>query len=214
MQAFRQRYRAGISRLYNPWLHAGFVLAYGGAVLCLFASSLQQPTFWHWLLVPLALLLFSFGEYRIHKNWGHRKTRLGKLFYQRHSGDHHSFFIEGHMRYEQARDFRVILFPAWLIVLYSLPLAAIWWSLKAIDGNLAALLTMPMLIGYLSYEVLHACEHLPPEHPISKLPWIAQMRRLHELHHRRALMASHNFGIVHPLMDWLHRSLYRPSQST
>jgi len=214
MQAFRSRYRTGIAKWYSPWLHAGFVLVYGVALLGLFASSLNQPELWHWLLVPLSLLFFSFAEYRIHKNWGHHKTRLGKLFYQRHSGDHHRFFIEGHMRYEQACDFRVILFPAWLIVLYSLPLLVIWWWLLPIDGNLAALLVMPMLAGYLSYEVLHACEHLPPQHPIARLPWIARMRRLHELHHRRAIMATHNFGIVHPLMDWLHRSLYRNAQST
>ncbi|PXZ83624.1 sterol desaturase, partial [Pseudomonas aeruginosa] len=30
-QPFRQQYRAAIRPGYNPWLHAGFVLAYGGA---------------------------------------------------------------------------------------------------------------------------------------------------------------------------------------
>lgn len=28
-ETFRARYRANVSSLYNPWLHATFVLAYG-----------------------------------------------------------------------------------------------------------------------------------------------------------------------------------------
>nr|WP_232354791.1 hypothetical protein [Pseudomonas aeruginosa] len=28
------------------------------------------------------------------------------MFYKRHTGDHHSFFVAGQMRYEQARDWR------------------------------------------------------------------------------------------------------------
>lgn len=112
------------------------------------------------------------------------------------------------MPYETARDWRVILFPAWLIVLFSLPTFAAWWLLSQLDGNLAALFAGSMLLGYMSYEVVHACEHLPAEHPVSRLPWIRQMRRLHALHHRRELMHSRNFGIVHPLMDWLYGTLH------
>ncbi|MFO6383211.1 SRPBCC family protein, partial [Pseudomonas aeruginosa] len=64
------------------------------------------------------------------------------------------------------------------------------------------------LLGYLSYEIFHACEHLPPEHPLSRLPWIRHMRRLHELHHRRELMQTHNFNLVFPLMDWCYGTLH------
>jgi hypothetical protein len=207
-QAFRTRYRAAIHALYNPWLHAAFVLLYGVTCLVLLASTLQDVPAWQWLLVPLTLVFFSWGEYQVHKRLGHHKTHFGQLFYKRHTGDHHSFFVEGLMRYETPRDWRVILFPAWLIVLYSLPLLAVWWLLAQVDGNLAALFAGSMLLGYLSYEVVHACEHLPAEHPLSRLPWIRQMRRLHALHHRRDLMHSRNFGIVHPLMDWLYGTLH------
>ncbi|MDT9046708.1 hypothetical protein RSW36_26680, partial [Escherichia coli] len=91
---------------------------------------------------------------------------------KRHTGDHHSFFVESLMPCERPHDWRVILFPAWLIVLYSLPLLATWWLLAPVDGNLAALFAGSMLLGYMSYEVVHACEHLPAEHPLSRLPWI------------------------------------------
>src|SRR5690606_2844322 len=150
----------------------------------------------------------------VHKRLGHNKTRFGKLFYKRHTGDHHSFFVETLMPYETPRDWRVILFPAWLIVLFSLPTFAAWWLLSQLDGNLAGLFAGSMLLGYMTYEVVHACEHLPAGHPVSRLPWIRQMRRLHALHHRRELMHSRNFGIVHPLMDWLYGTLHWEPEPT
>ncbi|WP_044874261.1 SRPBCC family protein [Pseudomonas sp. LFM046] len=207
-QAFRDRYRAGIHPLYNAWLHGGFVLLYGAACLSFFLGRLNDVRPWEWLVVPAALMFFSWGEYTIHKNLGHNKTRLGALFYKRHTGDHHSFFVAGQMTWESARDWRVILFPAWLIVLFSTGLFPAWWLLSFINANVAALFVTTLLAGYLSYEVFHACEHLPAGHPIARLPWIRHMRRLHELHHRRDLMQSRNFNLVFPLMDCLKGTLH------
>lgn len=207
-QPFRQQYRAAIRPGYNPWLHAGFVLAYGGAWIVFFLSRLEQPSLLEWLTVPAALVFFNWGEYRIHKSLGHHKHPLGRMFYKRHTGDHHSFFVAGQMRYEQARDWRVILFPAWLVVVFSLGALLAWSLLGLLNDNLAALFAATLLLGYLSYEIFHACEHLPPEHPLSRLPWIRHMRRLHELHHRRELMQTHNFNLVFPLMDWCYGTLH------
>ena len=75
----------------QPWLHAGFVLAYGGAWIVFFLSRLEQPSLLEWLTVPAALVFFNWGEYRIHKSLGHHKHPLGRMFYKRHTGDHHSF---------------------------------------------------------------------------------------------------------------------------
>lgn len=208
-QPFRARYRAAIHPYYNAWLHAGFVLAYGMACLVFFGSRLDQVQPLEYLSIPAALLLFNWGEYTVHKNLGHHKHKLSALFYKRHTGDHHSFFVAGHMPYETARDWRVILFPAWLIVLFSAGLFVLWWLLSGINANVAALFSGTLLFGYLSYEILHACEHLPDSHPVAKLPWIRQMRRLHEQHHRRDLMQTHNFNIVFPLTDWVRGTLYR-----
>lgn len=207
-QAFRARYRAGISARYNPWLHATFVLAYGALCLGFFYSRLDTVQPLEWLTIVLTLVFFNWGEYTVHKNLGHHKHRLSALFYQRHTGDHHSFFVPGQMRYESAQDWRVILFPAWLIIIYSSGLFAAWWLLSLFNGNVAGLFASSMLLGYLSYEIFHACEHLPDQHPVARLPWIRHMRRLHELHHRRDLMQSKNFNIVFPLMDWLRGTLY------
>lgn len=207
-EAFRTRYRVGIHRLYNPWLHAAFVLGYGIACIALFWHSLDQVQPLEWLTVPLALVIFNLGIYTVHRHLGHHKRGFARMFYARHTGDHHSFFAPGEMAYTRARDWRVILFPAWLIVLHSLCIALpAWWLLKHWNGNVAALFAGCMILGYLSYEIFHACEHLPDSNPITRLPWISQMRRLHELHHRRDLMQARNFNIVFPLMDYLFGTL-------
>lgn len=208
-QAFRARYRAGVHPRYNPWLHGGFVLVFGWLGMVLFASTLHQVQPLEWLSVPLTLLLANAGIYFVHRQLGHHKRGLTQLFYARHTGDHHSFFTPGHMTYEEARDWRVILFPAWLVVVHSLLLTLpAWWLLAQLNANVAGLFGACMILAYLTYEVFHACEHLPPSHPVSRLPWIRQMRRLHELHHRRELMQERNFNLVLPLMDYLFGTLY------
>jgi len=207
--AFRTRYRAEVHRRYNPWLHGGFVLVFGVLVMAGFWSTVHQVQPWEWLAVPLSLLLVNFVIYLVHRYLGHHKQRFARMFYARHAGDHHSFFAPGSMSYECPRDWRVILFPAWLIVLHSVMLTLpAWWLLKQLDANIAGLFAGCMVLGYLMYEVFHACEHLPASHPVTRLPWIRQMRRLHELHHRRELMHERNFNIVLPLMDYWFGTLY------
>ncbi|PNB47518.1 sterol desaturase [Pseudomonas sp. GW456-12-10-14-LB2] len=208
-EAFRSRYRAAIHPRYNPWLHGAFVLLFGVLAIGAFWSSVHQVQPLEWLTVPLTLLFFNFGVYMVHRHLGHHKKSFTRMFYARHAGDHHSFFTPGHMTYDGARDWRVILFPAWLIVLHTLVITLpLWWLFAQFNGNVAGLFGGCMVFGYLTYEVFHACEHLPPQNPLTRLPWIRQMRRLHELHHRRERMQERNFNIVFPLMDYLFGTLY------
>jgi hypothetical protein len=214
-QAFRSRYRADIHPLYNPWLHGAFVLLFGVLAIAGFWSTVHQVQPLEWLAVPLTLLFFNFGVYMVHRHLGHHKKSFARMFYARHAGDHHSFFAPGHMTYDSARDWRVILFPAWLIVLHTVVITLpLWWLLKQVDANIAGLVGGCLVLGYLMYEVFHACEHLPPDNPVTRLPWIRQMRRLHELHHRRELMQERNFNIVFPLMDYLFGTLYWEPEPT
>ncbi|WLG47276.1 SRPBCC family protein [Pseudomonas sp. FP1740] len=214
-EAFRARYRADIHPLYNPWLHGAFVLLFGLLAIGGFWRTVHQVQPLEWMAVPLTLLFFNFGVYVVHRYLGHHKKRLARMFYARHAGDHHSFFTPGHMTYDSARDWRVILFPAWLIVLHTVVITGpAWWLLAQLNSNVAGLFGGCMVLGYLTYEVFHACEHLPPGNPVTRLPWIRQMRRLHELHHRRELMQERNFNIVLPLMDYLFDTLYwEPEQA-
>lgn len=208
-ESFRSRYRAGIHPLYNPWLHGAFVLLFAVLAIGGFWSTVHQVSPLEWLAVPLTLLFFNFGVYSVHRHLGHHKKSFARMFYARHAGDHHSFFAPGHMTYDNARDWRVILFPAWLIVLHTAVITLpLWWLLEQFDANVAGLFGGCLVLGYLTYEVFHACEHLPASNPLTRLPWIRQMRRLHELHHRRELMQERNFNIVFPLMDYLFGTLY------
>ncbi len=209
-EGFRARYRAGISRFYNAWVHGGFVFAYGIVVLFLLLRQIHGVAALELLAIPLGLIVFNFGEYTVHRHFGHHKYRIGALFYARHTGDHHSFFVESKMTFEQARDWRVIFFPAWLIVLFSVGIAL---PAHVVVGHLfgtntGALFAATLLGGYLMYEIFHACQHLPRQHWLLRLPWIRETAQLHRLHHRRDLMQQKNFNLVFPLMDWLHGTLY------
>jgi hypothetical protein len=212
--AFRARYRAGIHRLYDAKVHGGFVFAYASVWLVYYLRQIHDVRPLEWLAVPAALVFFSWGEYTVHRNFGHRKHPLGKLFYARHTGDHHSFFVETRMPYEEQRDFRVILFPGWLVVVYSLLLALpAFLVLSFISTSLGALVAATLLFAYLTYEIFHTTQHLPDTNPITKLPWIRMMRKHHALHHRRDLMTSKNFNLVFPLMDWLYGTLHREEEA-
>lgn len=208
--AFRETYRAGIRPGYSAWLHGGFVFACGTACLAWLGLQLSDVQPLEWLAVPPTLVFFNFGEYAVHRFLGHEKRAVGKLFYRRHTGDHHSFFVETRMRYEQSRDFRVILFPAWLVVVYTLGLVLpAYLAFGRISTNVGALVGGSMMLGYLVYEFFHTTQHLPDDHPLARLPWIRTMRRHHAIHHRRSLMTRYNFNLVAPLMDVVFGTLYR-----
>lgn len=201
---FRGRYRAAIHPFYSAWLHGGFVALFAAAGLGWFASRIADVQPLEWLAVPAAAVVFSWGEYTVHRSLGHRKHPLGKLFYKRHTGDHHSFFVSTRMPYEESRDFRVILFPAWLVVIYTGGLALPAYALLGLwNANVGALVATTLLGFYLLYEFLHTTQHLPDSNPLTRLPWIRHMRRHHQIHHRRGLMTTKNFNLVLPLMDVL-----------
>lgn len=208
-QQFRHQYRAGIHPHYNGYLHALFVLATG--VIYVVYQFAQLPVFqWFYSLgVVATLILWNFLEYLIHIKLGHQKTRLGTLFYKRHTGDHHSFYTDSYLTPHSHRDMRVTLFPAWLvvvsIVIASLSGMIVGWLCGSDWGHVYS---GSLLLGYLAYEFFHFCDHLPAHHPLVQLPWIGHMRRLHQLHHRRDLMRRYNFNLTFPLADWVLGTFY------
>jgi hypothetical protein len=208
--AFRARYRAAVSPRYSGWLHMFSVALTGCAVIAVAQHQISAPTLAEWLCLPLSLLLVNWGEYVAHRWLGHRKTRIGRLFYKRHTGDHHSFFIESAMPYESTRDWRVVLFPAWLIwvFLLFLILPGVWLLNTYWSANAAAFYAAGAIGGYLFYEVMHFCYHLPAGSFMERTPLLKQLQQLHRLHHRRDLMAARNFNITLPVFDVLLGTLY------
>ncbi|REH40271.1 hypothetical protein DFR26_0470 [Paraperlucidibaca baekdonensis] len=116
VEAFRARYRAVIHPRYSGRLHALWIAVAGVSVVAVSVAQLHDVKALEWLVLVVALLLGNVGEYAIHVQLGHRKKRWAKLFYQRHTGDHHSFFTQANMQWQNPRDWRVVLFPAWLII--------------------------------------------------------------------------------------------------
>ena len=115
--------------------------------------------------------------------------------------DDPAFDPESQQRYDRRRLFRALN----LSLAFVLPA---WAVLSLFNANVAGLFAGGMVLGYLLYEIFHACEHLPARHPLTRLPWLRQMRHLHALHHRRDLMQARNFNIVLPLTDWLCGTLH------
>ena len=203
-QGFQQEYRRGIAAGYSGYLHAAAVLAVGILTLGYSALQLQSPSPWQWLTLLAALVIGNLLEYVAHRWLGHRRTRLLPLFYQRHSGDHHRFFTHLDMLWQSHRDWRVVLFPLYLILLVILANGALGWVLAQLfSANLGWLWLMGTVLAYLLYEICHFTWHLPADHPLFRIRVLDAMRERHRLHHHPKRMNRINFNITWPLTDWL-----------
>jgi hypothetical protein len=214
MTKFRQQYRAGIATSYSGWVHMITVLAVGLGVIIYALFQLQSASLLEWLVFPLTMLMVNFAEYCAHRWLGHTKTQYGKLFYSRHTGDHHSFFLDHSMNYQAVRDWRVVLFPVYLIFafLFGLILPTAYLLSELFSMNAAYIYGAAGITGYLFYEVMHFSYHTPRGHWVEKMflviPGWAALRHLHVLHHKREKMAEINFNITLPIFDVLLGTLF------
>jgi hypothetical protein len=214
MTKFRKQYRAGIVKSYRGWIHMLSVLAVGLGTIIYALSQLQSAAWVEWMVFPLTMLMVNFAEYYAHRWLGHKKTKYGKLFYSRHTGDHHSFFLEHSMNYETVQDWRVVLFPLYLIFafLFGLILPVGFVLSEVASMNVAYIYAAAGISGYLFYEVMHFSYHIPRGHWAEKLflviPGWTALRHLHVLHHKRDKMGEANFNITLPIFDFLLGSLF------
>lgn len=211
VDAFRARYRAAIHPRYSGRLHALWIAVAGLSVIAVAIAQLRDVQALEWLVLVAALLLGNVGEYAIHVQLGHRKKSWATLFYKRHTGDHHSFFSDTHMQWQTPRDWRVVLFPAWLIMVVVLGIGVPGaWLLNAFVSSNAAWLWMAGITGtYVLYEAFHFSDHLPEGHWLHRwVPGLAAMAHLHRLHHQRSQMTEVNFNLTFPLTDYLMGTLH------
>lgn len=214
MTKFRQQYRASIATSYSGWVHMVTVLAVGLGVIIYAVLQLQSASLLEWLVFPLTMLVVNFAEYCAHRWLGHKKTQYGKLFYSRHTGDHHSFFLDHSMNYQAVRDWRVVLFPVYLIFafLFGLILPTAYVLSELFSMNAAYIYGAAGITGYLFYEVMHFSYHIPRGHWAEKMflviPGWTALRHLHVLHHKREKMAEINFNITLPIFDVLLGTLF------
>lgn len=207
---FRKKYRKQISQYYSPYLHVSSVFGTGLLAILYCSYQLEHLQWWELVSVPLTLLAVNFAEYSSHRWAGHKKTPGAKLFYKRHTGDHHSFFIDSMMPYESRRDWRVILFPLWLIFVFVLfiVIPGIYLLRELSTDNIGYLFGASAIFAYLFYELMHFSYHLPRGSFIERSPMWRELRQLHLLHHRRDLMKKNNFNITIPIFDLLLGTLH------
>lgn len=206
---FRDAYRRSISNHYNGYVHAAFVATVGLTFICYAFSQTSFIKNVELLNIPITLVIWNFIEFHVHRRLGHTKTKLGRMFYKRHTGDHHTFYDDQNLIPDNHKDWRVTLFPAWLVIVVAIAASLSGWCLsQLLSENAAFISSASLMAGYLLYEVLHFCDHLPANHFIAQLPWFKQMRNLHRLHHRKDLMRDKNFNLTFPLADWILGTLY------
>jgi len=203
--AFRQQYQAKISPRYNGWAHGAWIFGFGLSCIVLSLVMARSVTPAVALLsFVTALVVANLGEWWIHKNALHRRIDALRALWQRHTIEHHSYFTEARMTVDSHREYRIIFFPPYAIVVFALihVLLGALWSLAFGHAALWVWLAGGMT-HYLCYEVLHTCAHLP-EHPLLRqLPFVNTMRRNHWVHHHQALMPDYNMNLTLPFADWL-----------
>lgn len=199
---FRDEYRAGVAPGYRGQVHAAIVLSIGLGGMGLAVFRWGVPGLGSAWVAVATLLFANFVIYGIHRWLGHRLVPIAKLFYQRHTREHHRFFSPKAVAFESYRDLRVVLFPWPLMVVVSLAAAGTAWGAELLGKGAWSTALYCAVVGYyLAYEVIHFCDHLPEGHPVTRLPGLRYMRMHHRAHHAARVMHTKNFNIVFPLAD-------------
>jgi hypothetical protein len=208
--AFREQYRREeIGRRYSGWAHFAFTSGVCLAVVAFAALQVEQPSPLEWLTVPIVFLYANLVEYLGHRGPMHHPVRGLGLLYRRHAKQHHRFFTDEDMAFDDSRDFKAVLFPPVMILFFiggfGVPM---WLVLHRVATDNAAWLAVATAVAYyLNYEWLHFAYHCNPDSRIGRIPGIQTLRRLHLLHHRPERMLRNNFNITYPIGDLLFRTL-------
>jgi hypothetical protein len=197
---------------YSPTLHLAIPGLIGLCVLVTafvrLQTNLLRPI--ELLTIPITLLAGFGFEWRAHKDVLHRRLPLLGLLYERHELKHHVIFTDRDMAMRSKREWWFVLMPPYAVVLVFLtlvlPLAIV--IERYASTNVAMLVTATSMVFFLSYEWLHLAYHLPPDHPVGRLWFIAKLREHHRRHHEPRLMKRWNFNVTVPLFDWLHGTIW------
>lgn len=209
---FRERFRREqIGPSYRGWVHFWFTTGVSLAVIVFAALQVEAPTLAHWSTI-LATFSFANGaEYFGHRGPMHHRRKLAPLLYRRHTTEHHRFFTHAAMACESPRDFKIMLFPAVLLLFFlgllAVPIGVLLFIVA--HPNVGWLFVATAVGYYLTYEWLHFSYHLPPDSFVGRLRLVRVLRRHHTTHHDPALMHHHNFNITFPIFDAIMGTTYR-----
>lgn len=210
---FRNQYRSEVvGPFYNGYAHLGFVVIGSTAVIGTAIWQLRSPVTWLELLnIPSTFLVANFVEYFGHRGPMHKHIKRLGLIFHRHTHEHHRFFTEDCMTCRSQRDFKIVLFPPIMLLLYlglvAFPIGLLLCLLHA--WNVACIYIAMVTFYFLSYELLHFCYHLDESSWIARLPVIRALRHHHRMHHNASLMSKYNFNITWPIADYVFGTIYR-----
>lgn len=195
---------------YSPWLHLGTTTVFGGAIIIVALTLLHDVKWWEVAFGLGLFILSNATEWRIHRDLLHRRTWPLAFLYDQHTPRHHMVFVTDDMAIRSAREFRMVLIPAYAIVIAFVGLTpamvAIWMGGH---HNLAAVFAIETLGYIVSYEWLHLSYHLPADSFIGRLRLIRWLSRHHAIHHDPRLMQRWNFNVSLPLWDLVRRTYVR-----
>lgn len=200
---------AKIPASYSPAVHFLVPGALGMAALAASVGMIRDVRAVEWLTIPITLFLGLGFEWRIHRSMLHERLPLVGTLYVRHELHHHVIYTYDDMTMRSSREWRLVLMPAYAIVLVfvmMVPIVAALWI--GVTPNVALLHLATSMLFFLAYEWMHLAYHLPPEHPIGRLGLVRRLRELHRRHHDPRLMKRWNFNVTVPVFDWIHGTLW------
>ncbi|MBI3541900.1 MAG: fatty acid hydroxylase family protein [Deltaproteobacteria bacterium] len=207
---YRKELRArDMPRGYSGLAHLAFTSSVPLAGIAYSLAHVHAPTWKELLVLPVTFLYANFVEWVAHKNPMHRRFKGLGLVFKRHTVEHHHFFTHESMAIESRRDFKIVLFPAFLIVFFfgtfAVPLGVL--AAKLLTPNCGYLFVSVALAYFVNYEWFHLLYHLPPRSTLGRLALARRLREHHTRHHDPRLMSRYNFNITWPLCDWLFGTL-------
>ena len=215
-EQLRARMLAAIPSWYSPTAHMlgpsllGITLVTLAVVF--FVHDLRA---WQFSAIPFLFVLSNAVEWRAHKHALHRRTPGLEPLYDRHTPIHHRLYITNDMAVRDRREYRIVLMPAFAILVVAgtqIPIVAL---LALLAGRNFAVIAFATSMGYVVlYEWLHLAYHMAPDSWIGRRKLIQVLRRHHATHHAPELMQKWNMNVSIPLWDWVRRTTYRGDEST
>ena len=204
---FREEYKQNIAKWYSGWGHLLSIYIPGIMVITFCIKQIENPTFFEILIFFPILVIYNFNEWWIHKNAMHRPVKIagGALMpvFHRHVHQHHQYFTSKRMTYDASREWRIVLFPPYALLLFIVGTAPLAFALGHLwTANAGFILMLATPFYYLNYETFHLCCHVRENWFVRHCPLVNTIRRHHAAHHSQQIMMERNMNLTYPIADW------------
>lgn len=198
----RDALREWIPASYRPRAH--LLCIFGGgtlAVLLILGWKVHDIRFVDLLAAPMMVLIGTLIEYVAHRFVMHRRVPLLSVAWDAHTGRHHHYYLADAPTWDRPADIWLVLFsPSDVALLVGILLVPAGVLHRGLPPGSWAVGVATAIVYFLAYEAIHLASHLPADHALLRVPWLAAIRQRHLRHHR--LDDTHaNYGVTNPLWD-------------